>query len=90
MDFSLVTEFQKNIASEALKKDIKYFLLATSDFGEEIQRQIDLYVTQDRLNEASFRKKLDLILKNIIRNHNLLKILSYFLKTFRLSMHKIL
>ena len=82
MDFSLVLDFQKNIASKAPKKDIKYFLLATSDFGLEMQRQIDLYVTQDRLNEARFRRKLDLILKNIIRNHNLIELLFKDISTF--------
>ena len=82
MDFSLVLDFQKNIASKDPKKDIKYFLLATSDFGQEIQRPIDLYVTQDRLNEASFRRKLDLILKNIIRNHNLIELLFKDISTF--------
>ena len=30
----------------------------------------DLYVTNDRWNEASFRQKLDPISKNVIRNQN--------------------
>ena len=34
-------------------------MLATSEFGQEIQGEIDLYVTNDRLNKASFRQKLD-------------------------------
>ena len=39
------------------------FLLATSDFGEEIQGELDLYVTNNRLNEATFRRRLDPIPK---------------------------
>ena len=82
---SLVTDFQKNNVSDAPKEDVKNFLFATSDFGEEILGETDLYITLDRLNDASFRRKLDPILKNIIRNQ-----LSYFLKILRLSMRKIL
>ena len=48
----------------------KKVLLATSNFGEEIQGELDLYVTNNRLNEASFRRRLDPISKSIIRNKN--------------------
>ena len=82
---SLVTDFQKNNVSDAPKEDVKNFLFATGDFGEEILGETDLYITLDRLNDASCRRKLGPILKNIIRNR-----LSYFLKILRLSMHKIL
>ena len=51
------------------------FLLATSDFGEEIQGELDLYVTNNRLNEATFRRRLDPIPKNIIRNKNPIELL---------------
>ena len=51
--------------------DIKKFLLVTSDSGEEIQGELDLFVTKNRLNETSFRRRLDTISKNIIRNKNL-------------------
>ena len=30
-----------------------------SEFGQEVQGEIDLYVTNNRLNEASFRRKFD-------------------------------
>ena len=51
--------------------DVKKFLLATSDSGEEIQGELDLFATKNRLNEVSFRRRLDTISKNIIRNKNL-------------------
>ena len=43
---------------------------------------IDHYVTRDRLNNASFRQKLDPIVKNIFRRQNLLKIVFEDISTF--------
>ena len=57
-------------------------MLATSDFGEEIQSEIDLCITRDRLNKASFRRKLDPISKSIIRNQNLIELLFKDISTF--------
>ena len=51
--------------------DVKKFLLVTSDSEEETQGELDLFVTKNRLNETSFRRRLDTISKNIIRNKNL-------------------
>ena len=59
IDFSQDTDFQQKSINEPLSKDVKKFLLATSDFGEEIQGELDLYITNNRLNEASFRRRLD-------------------------------
>lgn len=70
IDFSSDTDFQQEIVKNGLRKDVKKFLLATCEFGQEIQGEIDLYVTNDRLNEAIFSRKLDLVLKNIIKNQN--------------------
>ena len=84
IDFSLDTDFQGNIVSQAPIEDVKNFLLATSEFGEENQAEIDLYVTNDRLGEASFRRKLDPMSKSIIRNQNpvMLVFKDIFLRTF--------
>ena len=49
-----------NIPSE----DIQKYILATSDFAREMQTDINHYVTKDRINNASFRQKLDPISKN--------------------------
>ena len=65
-----------------MDKDIKKFLLATSDFGEEIQGGLDLCVTNNRLNEASFRRRFDKISKNIIRNKNPIELLFKDVKHF--------
>ena len=44
--------------------------MATSDFGNEIQGELKLDRTDGKLNSASFRRKLDPISKNVIRNQN--------------------
>ena len=62
------SDFQRKIISEALNEDVRSYLLATTEFGQEIQFDIDFYITRDKLNQASFRRKLDPIAKNIIRN----------------------
>ena len=45
--------------------DLQKHILATSDFAKSIQTGINHYVTRDRINDASFRQKLDPISKNI-------------------------
>ena len=82
VNFSQESDFQQQLFNYPLSKDVKKFLLATSDFGEEIQRELDLYVTNNRLNEASFRRRLDLISKNIIRNKNSIGLLFQDVKHF--------
>ena len=67
--------FQQNIVrNDNPSEDVKNFLLAAYEFGQDIQSDIDLYVTKGKLNEASFRQKLDPIAKNVIRNENLLEL----------------
>ena len=65
-----------------MSEDVKKFLLATSNFGEEIQGELDLYVTKNRLNEASYRRRLYPISKNIIRNKNPIELLFKDVKHF--------
>ena len=54
----------------------------TSDFAKSIQTDINHYVTQDRINNASFRQKLDPISKNILRRQKPLKLVFEDLSTF--------
>ena len=49
------------------REDVQKYILATSDFAKSIQTDINHYVTRDRINDASFRQKLDPISKNILR-----------------------
>ena len=49
------------------KNDVQKYLLATSDFAKSMQTDINHYVNRDRINDASFRQKLDPISKNILR-----------------------
>ena len=50
------------------KEDVQKYILATSDFAKSIQTDINHYVTKDRINDASFRQRLDPISKNIFKN----------------------
>lgn len=42
---------QQQLLSETPSEDVKKFLLGTSEFGKEIEGEIDLYVTNSRMNE---------------------------------------
>ena len=56
--------------------------MATSDLAKGIQDDINLYVTLDRLNNASFRQKVDPISKNIFRRQNPLEFIFQDISTF--------
>ena len=47
-----------------------------------MQTDINHYVTKDRINNASFRQKLDLISKNILRKQNPLELVFEDISTF--------
>ena len=64
------------------KDDIQKYLLATSDFAKSMQTDINHYVTRDRINDASFRQKLDPISKNILRRQNPLELVFEDISTF--------
>ena len=81
IDSSLDSASQRSIlTNQMLSDDVKNYLLATSVFGQDIQLKIDLYLTKGHLNEASFRQKLDPIMKSVIRNDNPIELCS---KMFR-------
>ena len=56
------------------REDVQKYILATSEFAKSIQTDINHYVTRDRINDASFRQRLDLISKNILRSQNPLEL----------------
>ena len=60
--------------SDIPEEDVQKYILATSDFAKSIQTDINHYVTRDRINDASFRQKLDPISKNILRRQNPLEL----------------
>ena len=75
IDKLFASPFQQSIlTNQLLSNDVKNYLLATSESGQDIQSEIDLYVTKGCLNKTSFRRKLDLIAKNIIRHNNLIEL----------------
>ena len=64
------------------REDVQKYILATSDFAKSIQTGINHYVTRDRINNASFRQKLDPISKNILRRQNPLELVFEDISTF--------
>ena len=72
IDSSVNEDFNGKIANDAEmpSKDFQKYLLATSDFAKGMQDDINLCFTRDRLNNASFRQKLDPISLNIFRRQN--------------------
>ena len=64
------------------KEDVQKYILATSDFAKSIQTDINNYVTRDRINDASFRQRLDPINRNILRRQNPLELVFEDISTF--------
>ena len=56
--------------------------MAASDFAKGMQTDINHYVTKDRINNTSFRQKLDPISKNILRRQNPLELVFEDISTF--------
>ena len=78
------SDFYSRIAADAdiPKEDVQKYILATSDFAKSIQTDINHYVTRDRINNASFRQRLDPISKNILRRQNPLELVFEDISTF--------
>ena len=57
VDNAVKSDFYGKIANDAdiPPDDVQKYLLATSDFAKGMQDDINLYVTHDRFNNASFR-----------------------------------
>ena len=80
----LGSDFHGRIASDANipQEDVQKYILATSDSAKGMQTDINHYVTRDRINNASFRQKLDPISKNILRWQNPLEFVFEDISTF--------
>ena len=78
------SDFYSRITADAdlPKEDVQKYILAASDFAKSIQTDINRYVTRDRINDASFRQKLDPISKNILRRLNPLELVFEDISTF--------
>ena len=84
VDNFLGSDFYSRITADAdiPKEDVQKYILATSDFAKSIQTDINHYVTRDRINDASFRQKLDPISRNILRRQNPLELVFEDISTF--------
>ena len=84
VDNFLGSDFYGRITNDAdiPPEDVQKYFLATSDIAKGMQTDINHYVTRDRINNASFRQKLDPISKNILRRQNPLKLVFEDVSTF--------
>ena len=84
VDNFLGSDFHGRIAKDVNipSADIQKYILPTSDFAKGMQNDINHYVTRDRINNASFRQKLDPIGKNILRRQNPLELVFEDISTF--------
>ena len=84
VDNFLGSDFYLRITADAdiPKEDVQKFILATSDFAKSIQTDVNHYVMRDRINDASFRQKLDPISRNILRRQNPLEFVFEDISTF--------
>ena len=84
VDNFLGSDFYSRITADAdiPKEDVQKYILETSDFAKNMQTDINHYVTRDRINDASFRQKLDSISKNILRRQNPLELVFEDISTF--------
>ena len=78
------SDFFAQISNDANipREDVQKYHLATSDFAKSIQTDINHYVIRDRINNASFRQKLDPVSKNILRRQNPLELVFEDISTF--------
>lgn len=84
VDNFLGSDFCGRITNDAdiLSEDVQKYILATSDFAKGMQTDINHYVTRGRINNASFRQKLDPISKNILQRQNPLELVFEDISTF--------
>lgn len=82
VDNFLGSNFYGRIANDfiILWQDVQKYILATSDFAKGMQTDISHYVM--RINKASFREKLNPIIKIIIRRQNPLELVFENISTF--------
>ena len=85
------SDFFSRITADAdiPREDVQKYILATSDFAKSIQTDIHHYVTRDRINNASFRQRLDPISKNILRRQNPLELVFEDISTSEFNSRKL-
>ena len=85
LDKDIPSLVAQSIVSEGvlpLTDGVQNFLLRTSEYANDIQSDIDLFVTKGRFNEASIRHKLDPIVKSVWKTENPLVLLFKDVATF--------
>ena len=84
VDSTVNSDFYGRLANDTdiPSENVQKYLLVTSDFAKGMQDNINLYLTFDRLSNASFRQNLDPMSKNIFRRQNSLELVFQDISTF--------
>ena len=84
IDSAVNSDFYGRVANDVdiPFEDVQKYLLEPSDFAKGMQDDINVYVMRDRLNNVSFRQKLDPISKSILRRQNPLELVFEDISTF--------
>ena len=84
-DSAFDSNFQRKwVSGIKASENVKNYLLASREHGngKHMQDDIDMYITKDRLREASFCRKLDPMFKNLLHRKNPLELVFQDISTF--------
>ena len=65
------SDFQQDLISKIEpSEDLRNYLLTSREIGEVIQENIDMIVTDGKLNDTVVKQRLDHLYKNLLRRQN--------------------
>ena len=65
------SDFQQDLISKIEpSEDLRNYLLTSREIGEVIQEDIDMIVTDGKLNDTVVKQRLDHLYKNLLRRQN--------------------
>ena len=69
------SDFQQDLISKIEpSEDLRNYLLTSREIGEVIQEDIDMIVTDGKLNDTVVKQRLDDLYKNLLRRQNLCEV----------------
>ena len=88
IDNAFDSDFHRDLVSEVeSSEDVRKYLLPLRKIGQNMQEDIDIIVTDGKLNDDVVRQKLDLLYNSVLQSQNATNL---FFESFPLSMGKIL
>ena len=69
------SDFQQDLISKIEpSEDLRNYLLTSREIGEVIQEDIDMIVTDGKLNDTVVKQRLNDLYKNLLRRQNLCEV----------------